>query len=54
MGSEGINTGHKYMLKPFWEKHDRFWVTFDKENARNFRVPDTKESMLGLGKYSKL
>ncbi len=23
------------MLKPFWEKHDRFWVTFDKEDARS-------------------
>ena len=23
------------MLKPFWQKHDRFWVTFDKEDARS-------------------
>lgn len=23
------------MLKPFWKKHDRFWVTFDKEDARS-------------------
>ena len=23
------------MLKPFWEKKERFWVTFDKEDARS-------------------
>lgn len=23
------------MLKPFWQKKDRFWVTFDKEDARS-------------------
>ena len=23
------------MLKPTWEKYDRFWVTFDKEDARS-------------------
>ena len=23
------------MLKPFWENKDRFWVTFDKEDARS-------------------
>ena len=23
------------MLKPFWEKHERFWVTFDKEDAKS-------------------
>ena len=23
------------MLKPFWEKYERFWVTFDKEDARS-------------------
>lgn len=22
-------------LKPFWEEHDRFWVTFDKEDANS-------------------
>ncbi len=26
---------HLYMLKPFWEKHDRFWVTFDKTDAKS-------------------
>ena len=23
------------MLKPFWQDKDRFWVTFDKEDARS-------------------
>ena len=26
---------HLYMLKPFWQKYDRYWVTFDKEDARS-------------------
>ena len=26
---------HLYMLKPFWQDKDRFWVTFDKEDARS-------------------
>jgi len=33
--SSGGHLTHLYMLKPFWEKHDRFWVTFDKEDARS-------------------
>ena len=24
-----------YMLKPFWKDKNRFWVTFDKEDARS-------------------
>ena len=35
VGSSGGHLTHLYMLKPFWEKHDRFWVTFDKEDARS-------------------
>mgnify|MGYP003303504725 CR=1 FL=1 len=23
------------MLKPFWENKERFWVTFDKEDAKS-------------------
>ena len=26
---------HLYMLKPFWKNKERFWVTFDKEDARS-------------------
>ena len=35
VGSSGGHLTHLYMLKPFWEKHERFWVTFDKEDARS-------------------
>ncbi|MGI6072193.1 MAG: PssD/Cps14F family polysaccharide biosynthesis glycosyltransferase [Lachnospiraceae bacterium] len=33
VGSSGGHLAHLQMLKPFWEKHERFWVTFDKEDA---------------------
>lgn len=26
---------HLYMLEPFWKSRERFWVTFDKEDARS-------------------
>ena len=26
---------HLYMLKPFWKNKDRFWVTFDKDDAKS-------------------
>ena len=35
VGSSGGHLTHLYMLKPFWEKHDRFWVTFDKKDAKS-------------------
>lgn len=35
VGSSGGHLTHLYMLKPFWEKNERFWVTFDKEDARS-------------------
>ena len=35
VGSSGGHLTHLYMLKPFWSEHDRFWVTFDKEDARS-------------------
>ena len=31
VGSSGGHLTHLYMLKPFWENKDRFWVTFDQE-----------------------
>lgn len=34
VGSSGGHLSHLYMLKPFWSQHERFWVTFDKEDAR--------------------
>ena len=33
--SSGGHLAHLYMLKPFWKDKDRFWVTFDKEDARS-------------------
>lgn len=35
VGSSGGHLTHLYMLKPIWEKEDRFWVTFDKEDAKS-------------------
>ncbi len=35
VGSSGGHLTHLYMLKPFWEKEERFWVTFDKADARS-------------------
>lgn len=35
VGSSGGHLTHLYMLKPFWESKDHFWVTFDKEDARS-------------------
>ncbi|MFT9457216.1 MAG: PssD/Cps14F family polysaccharide biosynthesis glycosyltransferase [Liquorilactobacillus hordei] len=35
VGSSGGHLTHLYLLKPFWEKNERFWVTFDKEDARS-------------------
>lgn len=33
--SSGGHLTQLYMLKPFWEKQERFWVTFDKEDAKS-------------------
>lgn len=35
VGSSGGHLVHLYMLKSFWKDKDRFWVTFDKEDARS-------------------
>lgn len=35
VGSSGGHLAHLYMLKPFWKNKDRFWVTFDKEDAKS-------------------
>lgn len=35
VGSSGGHLTHLYMLKPFWKDKDRFWVTFDKEDAKS-------------------
>ena len=33
VGSSGGHLTHLYMLKLFWGNKERFWVTFDKEDA---------------------
>lgn len=35
VGSSGGHLTHLYLLKKFWSQEDRFWVTFDKEDARS-------------------
>lgn len=35
VGSSGGHLTHLYMLKSFWEDKERFWVTFDKEDANS-------------------
>ncbi|MDF2883282.1 MAG: UDP-N-acetylglucosamine:LPS N-acetylglucosamine transferase [Clostridiaceae bacterium] len=35
VGSSGGHLTHLYMLKKFWKDKERFWVTFDKEDARS-------------------
>lgn len=35
VGSSGGHLKHLHMLKPFWDNKNRFWVTFDKEDARS-------------------
>lgn len=41
VGSSGGHLTHLYMLKPFWQGKDRFWVTFDKEDARSILQNET-------------
>lgn len=35
VGSSGGHLTHLYLLKPFWEKEERFWVTFEKDDAKS-------------------
>lgn len=35
VGSSGGHLTHLHMLKPFWENEERFWVTFDKSDAKS-------------------
>ncbi|MBM6728232.1 PssD/Cps14F family polysaccharide biosynthesis glycosyltransferase [Limosilactobacillus ingluviei] len=41
VGSSGGHLTHLYMLKKFWLNKERFWVTFDKEDARS-KLKDEK------------
>jgi UDP-N-acetylglucosamine:LPS N-acetylglucosamine transferase len=33
VGSSGGHLAHLLALRPFWERHERFWVTFQTEDA---------------------
>lgn len=33
--SSGGHLTHLYMLRPFWEREERFWVTFPKQDAES-------------------
>ncbi len=35
VGSSGGHLTHLWLLKDFWSKHERAWVSFDKEDARS-------------------
>jgi beta-1,4-N-acetylglucosaminyltransferase len=35
VASSGGHLTHLYLLKPFWENEERFWVTFEKEDAKS-------------------
>ena len=35
VGSSGGHLTHLYMLKPFWQDKERFWVTFKREDANS-------------------
>ncbi len=41
VGSSGGHLTHLYMLKPFWQEQERFWVTFDKTDARSLLEGET-------------
>lgn len=41
VGSSGGHLNHLFMLKPFWEDKERFWVTFDKEDSRSLLEGET-------------
>jgi len=41
VGSSGGHLTHLFMLKPFWNNKERFWVTFDKEDARSLLQEET-------------
>ena len=52
VGSSGGHLMHLYMLKPFWEKIERFWVTFDKEDAKS--LLETRRYILAITQQTDL
>ncbi|WP_139903740.1 PssD/Cps14F family polysaccharide biosynthesis glycosyltransferase [Clostridium thermarum] len=42
VGSSGGHLTHLYLLKDWWKEQERFWVTFDKEDARSLLKDEKK------------
>ncbi|MDR3240905.1 MAG: UDP-N-acetylglucosamine--LPS N-acetylglucosamine transferase [Lactobacillaceae bacterium] len=42
VGSSGGHLTHLYLLKPFWESHERVWVTFDKADANSLLADERR------------
>lgn len=42
VGSSGGHLAHLYALKPFWQNKERFWVTFNKEDANSLLIEEKK------------
>lgn len=42
VGSSGGHLTHMWMLRDFLEKHDRFWVTFNKTDAKSLLKNEKK------------
>lgn len=40
VGSSGGHLAHLYALKPFWQNKERFWVTFNKEDANSLLIEE--------------
>lgn len=41
VGSSGGHLTHLYLLQPFWENKERFWVSFPKEDAKSILANET-------------
>lgn len=42
VGSSGGHLTHLYLLEKFWEKHERFWVTFNKLDSQSLLKNEKK------------
>ncbi|WNF22663.1 PssD/Cps14F family polysaccharide biosynthesis glycosyltransferase [Mesobacillus jeotgali] len=42
VGSSGGHLAQLFLIKQIWEKHERFWVTFDKADSRSLLKDEIK------------
>lgn len=42
VGSSGGHLTQLYLLKPWWENHERFWVTFEKKDSASLLKDEKK------------